>query len=152
MNLTVSNRRLLKLADFLQNEVKSEKFDLATFATLEADTLKHGCGTTACAVGWACSIPSFKKAGLKLFNFTSTRDARNHVQMGIQFKDKNRWRAVTLFFGIEENEAYHLFDPAHYGELVEYTNRLKDMTPAQQKRAVIKRIRAFVKDRSRTEG
>ncbi len=51
----MNRERLQVLADFLLT-VPVEKFDLATW----------DCGTTACAVGHACQIPEFKKAGLRL--------------------------------------------------------------------------------------
>jgi hypothetical protein len=49
--------RLLKLADLLDG-VPPSQFDMGAW--------KSPCGTTCCAMGWGCTIPSFRKAGLKL--------------------------------------------------------------------------------------
>lgn len=49
-------RRLAILARHLR-KVSPKKFDIRFWS---------GCGATACAFGHACSIPAFKKAGLRL--------------------------------------------------------------------------------------
>lgn len=73
------NTRLLKiLADFLDSDaVAPEKFNLGTWIDedIEAETFPElelklkdseiDCGYTACAIGWACTLPEFKEAGLR---------------------------------------------------------------------------------------
>lgn len=51
------HRRLLVLAEFLET-VPDEKLSLSSWS--EGDN----CGTTGCALGWACMIPEFRAAGL----------------------------------------------------------------------------------------
>ena len=73
------NTHLLKiLADFLDSDaVAPEKFHLSTWIDedIEAETFPElerklkdseiDCGYTACAIGWACTLPEFKEAGLR---------------------------------------------------------------------------------------
>lgn len=71
-------RRLHKLADYMHGLPKSanKHFDMKTFFNHEnpehehlipdAPTVKdlHTCGTSACALGWAMTVPAFRRAGL----------------------------------------------------------------------------------------
>ncbi|SRR5260221_4144024 len=60
-------RRLTKLADYMDGLPKeaNEHFDMGSAGPLKlsgkGDLLK--CGTTACAMGWAATITSFRRAG-----------------------------------------------------------------------------------------
>lgn len=71
--------RLLKLVEFMEALPKSANahFDMATFVNHygehhhkfpEKMRMKdlHTCGTTACALGWAATMPYFKRLGLYL--------------------------------------------------------------------------------------
>lgn len=76
------------------------------------------CGTTACALGWAASLPSFKKAGLKL-----NAQARGYTNLA----------HAEVFFGLNKREAMALFamynvrSPAEWARVAEekiaYWNR-----------------------------
>ncbi|MCY1464232.1 hypothetical protein D9M71_822310 [compost metagenome] len=59
------------------------------------------CGTTACAVGWACLDPWFNDQGLMLNRDTIFEDP--------QFGELRQWEAVCAFFGISQGQAEHLF-------------------------------------------
>jgi hypothetical protein len=72
----MNKERLLKLATFLDT-VPAEKFDLKDWrrsggeveeGNLSSDVtdeqLLGDCGTTACAFGWACTMPEFQALGL----------------------------------------------------------------------------------------
>lgn len=62
----VHAQRLLKLAKFL-DELPEERFDLATWVGRSWKGKQDlSCGTTACALGWACTIPEFRKLGARL--------------------------------------------------------------------------------------
>lgn len=69
------NKRLLKLADFLDKLPKS-KFNYEVF--IDGNTWKGkpdlSCGTQACAMGWAASLPTFKRlgAGITVDKYSST--------------------------------------------------------------------------------
>ena len=118
----LSKRRLLKLADFLEKEVKPNWFNLNRWA--DYGWKEKECGTTACAVGWATAIPSFRKAGLKLNNF------RDPI-----FKKSTNWNAVKKFFDLPSRyDADYLFSIFAYRD------------EKSSKSDVIKRIRKFVKD------
>src|SRR5688572_29906761 len=70
-------RRLTKLADYMEKLPKSaaKHFDMGAWFShrgdhdhaigrwVERDTLNY-CGTTACALGWAATVPAFRRAGL----------------------------------------------------------------------------------------
>jgi hypothetical protein len=112
--------RLLKLADYLMTVPKRE-FNLYGWK----------CGTTACACGHACSIPSFRRAGLSI-------DMRGKEFTGIalQLKDERLedFVAVEAFFGLNREESLTLFHPGKYDD--------KDV---KKPRLVAKRIRELVK-------
>jgi len=110
--------RLIKLAEFLERVPDSKTFDLGTWFTaehgpvcfLDKDALKgnvtredmHTCGTTACAMGWAVTIPEFREAGLQ-------------NQWGMpMFHGRHGYDAAALFFGITYEQSMHLFDPFRY--------------------------------------
>jgi hypothetical protein len=127
--------RLLKLADFLDTIPKQKQvFDLNDWASKteavksisSVEKMKE-CGATACAFGWACSIPSFRKAGLKL-----VKDDYNQIYP--IYKEREGFGAAQEFFGITYNEADTLFYP--------YTYEKQDR---KSPKAVVKRIRQLVK-------
>lgn len=111
--------RLTILADYLRDNVKKEKFSLdswvktygvmATEDAAIAAAVKHDCGTTACAFGYAACIPKFRKAGLKY--------EYDYDGMAIViFKNTYGLYAAEDFFNITNDESYYLFDPYNYSE------------------------------------
>lgn len=125
MNKT-GKKRLLQLADFLET-LGPERFDLQWWAYNGFSPNK--CGTTACAVGWATTIPAFKKAGLKLY-----RDYDDGLYP--IYKTYDSWDAVKVFFKLSMKDAEWLFNSGYYP--VEQNNNPK---------YVAKRIREFVTER-----
>lgn len=72
-------RRLTKLADFMEKLPRKswEHFHMASwfdhtgnhdhgFGRSITQKDLHQCGTTACALGWAATLPAFKKQGLSM--------------------------------------------------------------------------------------
>lgn len=112
--------RLLKLADHL-GTVPLERFDMFSWK----------CGTLACAVGHACSIPEFQNAGLHLHR----RSGLNFSTVAPVFGDYDGWGAVHLFFDLNIRDADFLFSENEYPE--------QARTPA----GVADRIREFVVER-----
>lgn len=112
-------RRLLKLADFLETKVPARRFHLRNWA--DDDFAPDHCGTVACACGWGTAIPSLFRAGLRL-------DRHGDLQ--------GDWDTVESVFRLEGDDAEYLF--AYWC----YSN---NPTPKQ----VAKRIRSFVKERSK---
>ena len=124
----MNTRRLLRLADFLEHEVKNKWFDLTFWAT--EGWKDRECGSTACALGWATAIPEFKQAGLKLKVELSYGQPRVPIYIPA-YKEKERTSAGASFFGLSYDQASWLFSPWWYPE--SHTSR----------RYVAKRIRSF---------
>lgn len=105
----MSRERLERLASLLDT-VKPEHFNLTGWytgrytATAEftPDNIQ-GCGTTACAVGWACTIPEFRNAGL----YMTQRNAP-------AFEALEGYEAVSRFFEIDADKTRWLFSPVPY--------------------------------------
>lgn len=127
MKNTTSNRRLLKLADFLE-KLPRKRFDYGTWVGEDwAGKQDLSCGTTACAVGWACTIPAFRRAGLKL--------AKTSFETGTPtFGEVTSFKAAAEFFELNMRDVDHLFNPiaSHIDEF--------NATP----KYVAKKIRKFV--------
>lgn len=76
----VGARRLRKLCDYMESLPKSANKHFSMWGFYEHDGEGHhhaipavprvedlhSCGTTACALGWAMTVPSLRKAGLEL--------------------------------------------------------------------------------------
>jgi hypothetical protein len=126
-------KRLLRLADHLDT-VKNEDFDLTTW-----HRNRGSCGTVACAVGHACTIPSFRRAGL----FLKPVDDYYHVSDAEPSLKGCSSVMETLreFFGIDDTTIDQLFMPSAYEGCP------TKVTP----RRVAKQIRRMV-DRIKKEG
>lgn len=131
----MNEKRLLKLAAVLKT-VPSKHFDMMacwvagediesaqSFGAKGLGTPKT-CGTTACAMGWACTVPEFKRAGLKMQGFEP------------HFKNACGFTAAEKFFDISENDAAFLFGAENEG-----------ITPKQEAARIIK----FVETRKKIE-
>ena len=62
MNAT-GKRRLLKLAVFLETEVPEDLFSMDVWGHGQGRGGRLHCGTAACALGWATTIPQLHQAG-----------------------------------------------------------------------------------------
>lgn len=105
--------RLKRLADFLQI-VPEERFDMQRWV---GDDFKGSpdlsCGTSACAVGWATTIPEFREAGLHL-DFDPDDELAwiaTPVYQGWEGYD-----AAAQFFEIPRGQAEHLFGSFHFDD------------------------------------
>lgn len=126
----VGNRRLLKVADFLDKLDKS-KFDYSEVVS----KYEGNCGTVCCALGWLPSI--FKKD----FSWTEVNygwivgfDRLEVVRKGQRRDDI--FALASQYFSITEWESSLLFDPDN-------NNLGDDATPKQ----VARHIRRFVSKR-----
>lgn len=135
----VGNNRLLKLADHLEQlprsairmdswvsehttgnqyvqltpEIRKQLEEVSDgHLALPASIDKvRGCGFAACAVGWAGTIKSFKRAGFKVEtgNYSSgTFDP--------SYDGSGGFTAVQEFFAVTESQAEYMFGPTAYGE------------------------------------
>lgn len=105
--------RMEKLRDHLRDNVADERFYLATWAG-NSETPWEGkqdlsCGTSACAMGHAVTIPEFRADGLALrpapFN-----PGRGQLVFGNRFD----FQAAADFMDISVMSAEWLFDHAEY--------------------------------------
>lgn len=139
ITIAVGNRRLLKLADFLETKTLDTQFNMTCWAwggNQEKSTLDlrldRACGTRACAMGWATQIPAFRRIGLRLR--WRAYDGQGEVQWP-QAKAWDGFSVAEKLFGINANEALGLFDP-YFGA-------------PWTRRQVARAIRLFVKERQR---
>ncbi len=145
--------RLLLLADFL-DKLPPERF---RFATWVGDTWGGkpdlSCGTTACALGWATTIPEFREAGLRMA--PAIRDGLNswpaHVALVGNVSDDRHslerapFEAAAWVFDISEDEAEFLFLPTDDGDHEDEEEYVSDgrMHYRASARDVAARIRDF---------
>lgn len=148
--------RLNKLADFL-DDLEPKLFNLRTWCTIVDGPIKNiaareemdlfefdsahpikpediirGCGSTACALGWAASMPEFRKRGLGLFveGDQISDIAAGYCPVGedtqivgdVYYKPENGGglfyegiEAGAAFFGLDLVDAKWLFYPDSYG-------------------------------------
>lgn len=96
----MNKKRLQKLADHLRT-VPAAKLDMNIWS----------CGTSACAMGHACTIPSFKRAGLRLVRLENA-EGKEHFYP--DFKGASDFGAAEEFFDIKYSVAEHLFSSFEY--------------------------------------
>lgn len=139
--------RLLTLAYFLKTEVSDDQFDMKTYAkSLDSirsrlqETDKHieftgkGCGTSACAMGWASIIwPKVFRVtspvGRKGFALYSRVDRFGMVHLKIICTDPR----VQEFFGITRGECMDLF--SLYGNNFCIGTNIKNTSHTPKKKA-----------------
>jgi hypothetical protein len=134
--------RLEKLYNFL-GTIKPKKFYWGEWAMNKGYTDKapdmNVCGTTACALGWAASMPEFRKRGLKLVWYESNKLGWVELRTKNSDDDLDSEEAGAEFFGLTNAEADELFIP-------NFTQGEDEMTLGQYR----KRLRKFI-DRKRRE-
>ena len=112
--------------------VPAEKVDLSSWregtypypgeSTMDKSLTDPGCGTTGCAVGWACAYPPFQDQGLCWYgNLPRYRDEENSFM---------HWQAVEQFFGLSPKQAYRMFSGSALG--------------VNAKKLVLRRIRKYL--------
>jgi hypothetical protein len=109
MTHSKEHQRLRKLADFLKT-VPEAKFDIGDWATKgfnPGNPEASECGSVACAVGWACTIPEFQAEGLHMHNSTPIYAAED----GNAYQS---WHAARIFFGLDYDESQQLFSGSYY--------------------------------------
>lgn len=110
----LTERRLTKLIRFMRSLPKSaeghfymgswfyhggeHQHGLKTGRAVPAGIMEK-CGTTACALGWACQIPAFRRAGLKIIYHPDWSEVRY----------KRSDDAGKRFFELSDDQATALF-------------------------------------------
>ena len=126
--MTINKRRLRKLADFLENEVKEKWFDMRVIADQGFDVQE--CGTAACCLGWTPSV--FPRSGVELVRNSNDPD---YYELELRYESLEGFAAGALFYSLTEDETEYLFEPSQYP----YVNGERSLT----RRVVVKRIRDF---------
>jgi hypothetical protein len=138
--------RLLDLCDLLVKLPKN-RFDYESYVGPDWQGKSNlSCGTTACAFGWATTIPKLRRAGLRLINtdrYGGTRGVVTTQKIGDS--PGSDIAAAEEIFNLDYNEFEYLFIPygitslPDLGLYDEYHN--SDMTAKE----LSKHIRKFVK-------
>lgn len=114
-------KRLQTLANYLVKADKRQKalkaagkrwrkFDMNKWGNAKVLGLTEAkCGTSGCAVGWATTIPEFKRAGLHLASVVGSSTLCEP-----KFGRSGGFEAAERFFGLSYNEANYLFAPEYY--------------------------------------
>lgn len=104
--------RLARLVEVLEKvdsgELREIEGDPATF-----DIREWRCGSTACAIGWACYDEVLKREGLHMDVDTP------------MYKDDISWDAVMKFFDIGYNKAVELFCESTSDTARDVINKIK---------------------------
>lgn len=145
VSIAVGNRRLLKLAKFLE-KLPEERFFYGLWVGDDwAGKPDLSCGTTACAMGWATAIPEFRELGLRMRRFKT--DTGGFVALrGARFDEYEddffdlTAAAAERVFGLDYDETNCLFVPGHNVDSL-----LSDATAKE----VAAHIRKFVKGRAK---
>lgn len=97
-------KRLQKLLELMKT-VPQKRFEISQWADAgfcskanPSEAFHSECGTAACVGGWACTVPAFKKAGLRLEKVIA-RDYEGSLQP--VFNGKEQFDALEAFFGLE---------------------------------------------------
>lgn len=99
-----AQRRLLKLAVFLRT-VPRKRFDYSVWVgTNWRGAPNLSCGTTACALGWATTMPEFRRLGLRMSRSFFGGGAVRLGRMG-------SISAAMTVFDIDEEAVNDLFIP-----------------------------------------
>lgn len=102
-------RRLRELADLLDS-LPPERFSYASWVgrSWEGDP-DLSCGTTACALGWATTMPELRRAGLSL-GWTWSAGAQPVLRWATT-NTLTGLDAAMAVFGLADREAWWLFMP-----------------------------------------
>lgn len=99
------------------------------------DKLSNECGTSACAIGWACTHPEFNKQGLRYEHSPSFGNSGFPV-----YGEYEDWEAVRRFFNISDMLAETLFIESNYNKYYDYgtdTYKIRPLDVADRIQVVI---------------
>lgn len=139
MKPATSKRRLMALVTLLR-KLPRKRFNYATWVGHNwGGKADLSCGTVACALGWATTIPSLRRAGLRLEAYSTDEEGRfDGTPVCGNHSDED---AAAIVFGITSDEAKRLFFPAIPWFDSESSGLPDEATPKQ----VAKIIERFVK-------
>lgn len=133
--MAIQYGRLLKLAGVLENLPRKDQFNYRFWVDRgwngRGAKSDLSCGTSACALGWATTIPEFQELGMRL---VADGDSYGHVVIG-SLENSSPDHASAVVFGLNTRQHLLLFHPSY--------NRLGEDASAEQ---VAAHIREFVAD------
>lgn len=90
---TTQRKRLLKLADFIVEQVPKEKFDMSSFGLANGPI--DSCGSAGCALGWATVL--FRRLGVAILGGAP------------RYKDLTGYGVGVTLFGLTYGQSEELF-------------------------------------------
>ena len=141
----IYKRRLLQLVDVLR-KLPVKRFNYSTWVGKDwGGAPDLSCGTTACALGWATTIPALRRAGLRLGKIPNDDDFQPfapHMVGDTPSYDSSEYVAAEVF-GLSFDEYAYLFIP---GSDVpdEYAGILEDNGPGDN--ASAKKVAMHIKN------
>ncbi len=144
-------RRLLKLADLVELRETEKRFSFQAWVGGEVDGKatptyqgkpRITCGTSACALGWATTMPELRRIGIRMLKTDNWRWTPG-VLGSTSSPERSFSEASELAFGLTEREADYMFTwPDADGEPV--PNGLTRLTRNATAVQVVANIRTFV--------
>lgn len=147
--------RLLRLADFLDT-LPSYRFKFDQWVGFDWKGAPDlSCGTTACALGWATTIPEFRELGLILVrenngdSYPALKDSQSLRLM--QEGYGSEWQCIATaaehIFGITAADTRRLFMPVYETR----EGRVGRLGPEASPKQVAEHIRKFVREKQAVE-
>lgn len=116
------NKRLFNINDWFGSDSKQEIFETDfSGAIVNGEEQFTACGTTACALGWACLNDNFNRQGL-----VALKGADG--QLDPFYNGYSGLTAAIHFFGLTHDEASFLFYNTTY-EVEDHFKDKKEVTP-----------------------
>lgn len=153
--LSKVHRKRLETLAALMMTVPKKRFDIGSWVegefcnvTKPSEAAHNECGSSACVGGWACTVPAFKRAGLKMGDSKEDGGWLSGVPV---FDNKYSFDALAAFFGIADIEVYpseSICNIEHYyseGEHVEAPEFLFGTDNSNDPKNAAKRIEFLIK-------
>jgi hypothetical protein len=139
----VFKNRLLELAKLLR-KLPKKRFNYTHWVGNDWKGKPDlSCGTTACALGWATTIPSLRKQGLRLLKIQDVFQVTLKGYSGASHLAPEH--AAQEIFGLNNNEFEYLFIPDSGIVLPELGLNNEGPVMCASAKEVAKHIREFVK-------
>ncbi len=136
-SIDVGNERLLRLADFLE-KLPPERFDYSMGVGEDWGGKQDlSCGTTACALGWAATMPEFRALGMRISRY-GVVTCENYEAEGFRASR----HAANAVFGTSVDDFDYLFFAASVKD--DSDERGFSIEPNRDPKYVAEKIRRFV--------
>lgn len=146
-SVSVGNRRLLALAKLLMR-LPAERFNFNHVVSERWGGAQDiSCGTTACALGWAATMPALRRQGLRILRHQRGNGVGVSLTPDLSYDMSSERYAARVLFAVTYDDFERLFVP-HDGPAC-YRTHPAQLGSKATPRDVARNIRAFVKERSR---